>query len=108
MKIITLTLESALMEGVAGLGISYEDFLVELNKGLSDDELLQWAYATGRVPNDEEVFIWNLSWKKEGGAMTIQRCYKRTKKASASEIVMRFKRSLTFMSSMKDVGNKAV
>lgn len=48
------------------LGITYEDFLQELSKGITDEELLEWAYKMGRVPNDEEVFIWNLFMEKRG------------------------------------------
>lgn len=49
------------------LGITYEDFLQELRKeGITDEELLEWAYKKGRVPNDEEVFIWNLFMEKRG------------------------------------------
>ena len=48
------------------LRVRYEDLIREIARGLPDEELLDWCYRTGRRPNDEEVFIWNLFMEKRG------------------------------------------
>lgn len=48
------------------LGISYADIEAETLKGGSDEELLEWAFATGRRPSDEEIEIWNGFMSKRG------------------------------------------
>ena len=34
--------------------------------GGSDEEILEWAFANGREPNDEEIDIWNAFMMKRG------------------------------------------
>jgi gluconokinase len=38
----------------------------ETLKGRSDEELLEWAFANGRRPTDDEVEIWNSFMTKRG------------------------------------------
>ena len=48
------------------LHIDYADLTTETLKGGSDDELLAWAFSTGRQPNDEEIEVWNGFMMKIG------------------------------------------
>jgi len=48
------------------LGIDYAAFEKEALKGRSDEELLQWAFANGRRPTEEQIEIWNAFMLKRG------------------------------------------
>lgn len=48
------------------LGIDYAALEVETLKGGSDEELLQWAFAQGRQPSEEEIEVWNAFMTKRG------------------------------------------
>ena len=48
------------------LGISYEALEAETLKGGKDEELLEWAFRTGRKPSEEEIEIWNAFMTKRG------------------------------------------
>lgn len=48
------------------LQISYDAFVVELKKGLSDEELFAWAIHTGHEPSAKEKGIWNAFMCKRG------------------------------------------
>ena len=48
------------------LHIDYAALEAETLKGGSDEELLEWAFAHGRKPNDEEIEIWNAFMMKRG------------------------------------------
>ena len=37
-----------------------------LHSGMSDEELLEWAFQHGRRPNEEEIEIWNAFMTKRG------------------------------------------
>jgi len=42
------------------LGVEYSNFFAEaIHGGVNDEDLLEWAYAHGRRPNDEEILIFN-------------------------------------------------
>lgn len=49
------------------LNVDYAALEAETLKGSkSDDELLGWAFQNGRMPNDEEIEIWNAFMTKRG------------------------------------------
>jgi len=48
------------------LKIGYPALETETLKGRSDEELLEWAYAHGRRPSEEEIEIWNAFMTKRG------------------------------------------
>jgi gluconokinase len=50
----------------AFLHIAYAALESETLKGGSDEELLAWAYAHGRQPNEEEIEVWNAFMTKRG------------------------------------------
>jgi hypothetical protein len=48
------------------LKIDYATLKAETLKGGSAEELLAWAFRTGRKPSDEEIEIWNAFMVKRG------------------------------------------
>jgi hypothetical protein len=48
------------------LGIDYAALEAETLKGGTDQELLAWAFRTGRKPTDDEIEIWNTFMMKRG------------------------------------------
>lgn len=48
------------------LHIEYAELTSETLKGGSDEELLAWAFANGRQPNEEEIEVWNGFMMKIG------------------------------------------
>ncbi|NDV62787.1 DUF5069 domain-containing protein [Puniceicoccales bacterium CK1056] len=48
------------------LKVEYSDIKRLVSEGKSDDEILEWCYANGYRPTDEEVFIWNAFMQKRG------------------------------------------
>ena len=48
------------------LKIDYAALEVETLKGRSDEELLEWAFAHGRRPSQDEIEIWNAFMSKRG------------------------------------------
>jgi len=48
------------------LGIDYKALEVETLKGGSDEAVLQWAFANGRQPSEEEIEVWNDFMLKRG------------------------------------------
>ena len=55
------------------LGVNYDDLVERTLKGGSDEEILEWCFAHGRRPGDEEIAIWNgfllkRGWRDEASA----------------------------------------
>lgn len=48
------------------LKIKYEDVKAKVLAGVPDEEILDWCYANGRRPTDEEVEIWSDFMRKRG------------------------------------------
>ena len=48
------------------LDIGYPQIAGEALKGGRDEDLLEWAFARGRKPSDEEILIWNAYLSKRG------------------------------------------
>jgi gluconokinase len=53
------------------LGIDYDSLKERVNGGGSDEEILEWAFETGKGRTEEEIEIWNefmrkRGWKDEG------------------------------------------
>ena len=51
---------------VAFLRVPYEQVVERTNLGGSDEEILEWCFATGRRPDDEEIHVWNEYMRKRG------------------------------------------
>src|SRR4029434_1633256 len=48
------------------LGVNYDELANRTLQGGSDEEILEWCFARGRRPSDEEIAIWNAFLAKRG------------------------------------------
>jgi len=48
------------------LGVSYDELVDRTLKGGSDEEILDWCFARGRRPSEEEISICNAFLRKRG------------------------------------------
>ena len=48
------------------LGVNYDELVDRTLQGGSDEEILEWCFARGRQPSDEEISIWNTFLRKRG------------------------------------------
>src|SRR5436190_6842525 len=48
------------------LGVDYEELAVRTLQGGSDGEILEWCFARGRRPSEEEILVWNAFLLKRG------------------------------------------
>lgn len=51
---------------VAFLRVPYERVVERTLQGGSDEEVLQWCFAHGHQPTDEELHVWNEYLRKRG------------------------------------------
>ena len=48
------------------LGVNYDELVERTLQGGSDEEILEWCFAHGRRPSEEEISIWNAFLRKRG------------------------------------------
>jgi Domain of unknown function (DUF5069) len=48
------------------LHVSYDELAQQVREGLGDQAALEWCFATGQRPNDEEIYVWNEFMRKRG------------------------------------------
>ena len=48
------------------LEINYDDLVERTLQGGSNEEILEWCFARGRKPSEEEISIWNAFLSKRG------------------------------------------
>ena len=48
------------------LGVDYDELVERTLRGGSDEEILEWCFARGRKPTEEEIQIWNAFLAKRG------------------------------------------
>ena len=76
------------------LQINYEQLVERLKQGGTDEEILQWCFATGRRPTEDDIFVWNEFMRKRGWNDEVSETLKRRKKeagmAGRSEIETMF------------------
>jgi hypothetical protein len=48
------------------LRISYPTLADRVAEGRTDEELLEWSFAEGRKPDEEEIEVWNEFMRKRG------------------------------------------
>ncbi len=63
---------------LAFLHVTYDDLAAQVRAGLSDEQALEWCFAKGRKPSDEEIEVWNgfmvkRGWNDAGSEMVAQR-----------------------------------
>ena len=50
----------------AFLHVDYDEVAERVKEGASDDEMLKWAFETGRGPTEKEIIMWNELMRKFG------------------------------------------
>ena len=50
----------------AFLHLNYAQLSERVKQGASDEEMLEWAFRTGRRPTDDEITMWNEFLRKFG------------------------------------------
>ena len=48
------------------LGVDYDELAARTLHGGTDEEILEWCFARGRKPSEEEIEIWNAFLLKRG------------------------------------------
>jgi len=48
------------------LKVDYAALRAHVLQGGSDEDILEWCFAQGRRPNEEEILIWNSFLRKRG------------------------------------------
>lgn len=48
------------------LHVAYADVVARVSEGLSDEQVLEWCFANGRRPSEEEVEVWSEFMRKRG------------------------------------------
>ncbi|HET9418596.1 MAG TPA: DUF5069 domain-containing protein [Chthoniobacterales bacterium] len=76
------------------LQINYEHLVERVKQGGTDEEILQWCFAMGRTPTENDIFVWNEFMRKRGWNDELSDILKRRKKeadmAERSEIQTMF------------------
>ncbi len=67
------------------LGVDYEALRAKVLEGLGDREVLDWCFATGHRPTDEQVEVWNGFMIKRGWNDEATEILLRRKKESGFE-----------------------
>ena len=48
------------------LGVEYDDVFALVQQGQGDEEIIDWCFANGRKPSEEEIEVWNQFMEKKG------------------------------------------
>jgi len=48
------------------LGVDYDKLAARTLQGGSDEEILEWCFARGRKPSEEDIAVWNAFLTKRG------------------------------------------
>ena len=48
------------------LGVAYEALVERVAAGGTDEEILEWCFATGKRPSEVEIHVWNEYMIKRG------------------------------------------
>jgi Domain of unknown function (DUF5069) len=48
------------------LQVNYSELAERAKQGGRDEDLLEWCFAVGHRPSDEEIFVWNEFMRKRG------------------------------------------
>jgi hypothetical protein len=62
--------------------VKYEDLVARVQQGGTDEEILDWAFANGRKPSEEEIEIWNEFMRKYGWNDDLTEVVERRKRES--------------------------
>lgn len=67
------------------LGISYGELAAEIHKGLSDEQVWDWAVSKGKAPDEEQTEVWNGFMSKRGWNDEVAETLARRKKEGGFE-----------------------
>jgi gluconokinase len=62
------------------LRISYDQLVGRVNRGGTDEEILQWCFDHGRRPDENDVYVWNEFMRKRGWNDEVSEILQRRKK----------------------------
>ena len=72
------------------LQIDYGELVERMKEGGTDEDILEWCFAKGRKPTEDEIYVWNEFMRKRGWndeiSETLTRCKKEAGMAERSEI----------------------
>ncbi|MEO6872222.1 MAG: DUF5069 domain-containing protein [Chthoniobacterales bacterium] len=76
------------------LGVEYENLVARVQQGGTDEQILDWAYVSGKKPSEEEIEVWNeflrkCGWK-DGITPTLDRRKKEAGMANRDDIQTMF------------------
>jgi hypothetical protein len=69
----------------AFLHLDYDKLAERVKQGVSDDELLEWAFTAGRRPTDAEITMWNEFMRKFGWRDQASEILERRKREGAMQ-----------------------
>ena len=64
------------------LQINYDQLAERVKQGGTDEEILQWCFAIGRKPTEQDIFVWNEFMRKRGWNDELSDILKRRKEES--------------------------
>ena|SRR5438270_8188585 len=64
------------------LQINYDQLVERVKQGGTDEEILQWCFAIGRKPTEQDIFVWNEFMRKRGWNDELSDILKRRKEES--------------------------
>ena len=67
------------------IGVSYEALRGKVAEGLTDEQALEWCFANGTKPTDEQIEVWNGFMSKRGWNDDVSEVLVRRKKESGFE-----------------------
>lgn len=67
------------------LGVKYGDLRDQIAGGLNDQQALEWCFANGTKPTDEQIEVWNGFMSKRGWNDEVTEILLRRKKESGFE-----------------------
>ena len=48
------------------LRVDYDTLVERVTQGGTDDEILEWCFAAGRRPREDDIYVWNEFMRKRG------------------------------------------
>ena len=48
------------------LRVDYDQLVERVKKGGTDEQILEWCFAIGRHPSEDDIYVWNEFMRKRG------------------------------------------
>ena len=62
------------------LRVDYDQLVQRVNRGGTDEEILQWCFDNGQRPSEDDVYVWNEFMRKRGWNDEVSEILERRKK----------------------------